>query len=138
MAAQTRIASDFEIRQMEEQIARSHDFVSQPSGHLNLGDLRMSRNENALARSEYTRALQLAGDERLAARRASEITRYATATSYAALAEAKLGDGPNAFALSEEAIRYASDSAKSWNLYAGAMNQLRRPAKAASWPFWCR
>ena len=71
LAAQTRIASDFEIQQMEQQIARWHDFVSQLSGHFNLGDLRLTRNENALARAEYAKALQLAADERLAARRAS-------------------------------------------------------------------
>ena len=130
--AQTRIASDFEIQQMEQQVARSKDFLSQLSGHLNLGDLRMMRNETAVARSEYTKALKIATNERLAARRASEMTRYATATSYAALAEAKLGNAGDTFALSEEAIRYTSDSAKSWNLYANAMTALGKPAKAAS------
>jgi hypothetical protein len=131
--AQTaRIASDFEIQQMERQVARSTDFLSQLSGHLNLGDLRLTRNETALARAEYTKALEIASNERLAARRASEITRYATATSYAALAAAKLGDAANAFELSEEAIRYTSDSAKSWNLYASAMSALVRPSKAAA------
>ena len=130
--AQTRIASDFEIRQMEEQIEKSHDFFSQLSGHLNLGDLRMTRNENAIARIEYAKALEEANIERLNARRASELTRYATATSYAALAQAKLGNAAEAFALSEEAIRYTSDSAKSWNLYASAMTELGKPAKAAS------
>ena len=130
LGAQMRIASDFEIQQMEQQIARSHDFVSLLSGHLNLGDLRLTRNESALARAEYAKAYQLAMNERLAARRASEMTRYATATSYAALTEAKLGDDATAFALSEEAIRYTSDSAKSWNLYSSTMNLLRRPEKS--------
>jgi len=128
----TRIASDFEIQQMERQVARSTDFLSQLSGHLNLGDLRLTRSENALAHIEYAKALEIASNERLAARRASEITRYATATSYAALAAAKLGDASNAFELSEEAIRYTSDSAKSWNLYASAMSGLGRPAKAVA------
>ncbi len=132
LAAQTRIASDFEIQQMERQIARSRDFISQLSGHLNLGDLRLSRNETALARSEYAKAYEIASNERLDARKASDLTRYATATSYAALAQAKLGDDAHAFALSEEAMRYTSDSAKSWNLYASTMSQLHRPAKAAS------
>ena len=132
VSAQTRIASDFEIQQMEQQVARSKDFLSQLSGHLNLGDLRLTRNETAVARREYAKALEIATNERLAARRASEMTRYATATSYAALAQAKLGDAADAFALSEEAIRYTSDSAKSWNLYASAMAALGKPAKAVS------
>jgi len=132
VSAQTRIASDFEIQQMEQQVARSKDFLSQLSGHLNLGDLRLTRNETAMARSEYARALEIATSERLAARRASEMTRYATATSYAALAEAKLGSAADAFALSEEAMRYTSDSGKSWNLYANAMTALGKAAKAVS------
>jgi hypothetical protein len=131
-AQTTRIASDFEIQQMERQVARSRDFLSQLSGHLNLGDLRMTRNETSMARGEYAKALEIASNERLAARRDSDIARYATATSYAALTEAKLGDGPQAFVLSEEAVRYASDSAKTWNLYASTMSLLRKAAKAAS------
>src|SRR4029077_5783212 len=90
--AQTRIASDFELQQMQRQVETSRDFVSQLSGHLNIGDLRMARNETALARAEYAKALDITSNERSAARRASDLTRYATATSYAALAEAKLGD----------------------------------------------
>jgi hypothetical protein len=130
--AQTRIASDFEMQQMERQVAQSRDFLSQLSGHLNLGDLRLTRNETALARAEYAKALDIASNERLAARRASDLTRYSTATSYAALAAAKLGNPAEAFALSEEGMRYSSDSAKSWNLYASAMSVLHKPAKAAS------
>jgi hypothetical protein len=132
LAQATRIASDFEIQQMERQVARSHDFLSQLSGRLNLGDLRMTRNESALARAEYARALDAAANERLAARRASDMSRYATATSYAALAEGKLGEDARAFESSEESIRYASDSAKTWNLYASVMSLLQRPAKSAS------
>ncbi|HMC20543.1 MAG TPA: tetratricopeptide repeat protein [Thermoanaerobaculia bacterium] len=131
-AAQTRIASDFEMQQMERQVAQSRDFLSQLSGHLNLGDLRLTRNETALARAEYSKALDIASNERLTARRASDLTRYSTATSYAALAAAKLGNPADAFALSEEAMRYSSDSAKSWNLYASAMSVIQKPAKAAS------
>lgn len=132
LAAQTRIASDFEIQQMEQQIARSHDFVSQLSGHMNLGDLRAGRNESGLAHAEYVKAYEIASNERLAARKGSAMTQYAAATSYAALAEAKLGDAAHAFALAEEAMRYTSDSSKSWNLYANTMSLLHRPAKAAS------
>ena len=144
--AQTRIASDFELQQMQQLVARSRDFTSQLSGHLNLGDLRTARNEPDLARAEYQKALEIASSERTTARKASNLTRYATATSYAALAEAKLcGTGTpagastdrslcatEAFALSEEAMRYASDSAKSWNLYATTMSALQLRAKAVS------
>ncbi|HEX3577807.1 MAG TPA: tetratricopeptide repeat protein [Thermoanaerobaculia bacterium] len=131
-AQTTRIASDFEIAQMQQQLARSHDFSSQLSGHLNLGDARLTRGESALARREYAQAYELASNERLDARRASDLTRYATATSYAALAAAKLGRDATAFELSEEAIRYESGEAKAWNLYANTMSLLRKPAKAAS------
>jgi len=131
-AQTTRIASDFEIAQMQQQLARSHDFLSQLSGHLNLGDARLARSESALARREYAQAYELASNERLGARRASDLARYASATSYAALAEAKLGSDAKAFELSEEAIRYESGEAKTWNLYASTMSLLGKPAKAAS------
>jgi len=132
LAQSTRIASDFEIAQMQQQLARSHDFLSQLSGHLNLGDARLARSESALARREYAQAYEIASNERLDARRASDLARYATATSYAALAEGKLGRDGHAFELSEEAIRYESGSAKTWNLYASTMSLLHKPAKAAS------
>ncbi|HEX9160596.1 MAG TPA: tetratricopeptide repeat protein [Thermoanaerobaculia bacterium] len=131
-AQQTRIASDFEIAQMKQQIARSRDFLSQLSGHLNLGDLYLTRNETATARGEYARALEIAGSEALAARKASDITRYATAVAYSALANAKLGFDTPAFNAAEESIRYTSGSAKSWNLYSTAMTLLHRNGKAVS------
>jgi hypothetical protein len=131
-AQQTRIASDFEIAQMKDQIERSRDFLSQLSGHLNLGDLYLTRSETATARQEYATALEIAGRERLTARKASDITRYATATAYAALAHAKLGHEGPSFTSAEEAIRYTSSSAKSWNLYSTAMTLLRKPEKAVS------
>lgn len=127
-----RLASDFEIAQMEKQLARSRDFLAQLSGRLNLGDVRAARNERSLARAEYAKALDLAERERLDARRESAITRYATATSYAALAQAKLGRDAEAFALAEEALRYSSHSAKTWNLYASAMTALGNARKAVS------
>ena len=133
LAAQTtRPASDFEIAQMERQLARSHDFLAQLSGHLNLGDLRLTRNESAQSRAEYTKALDIAESERREARRLSDLTRYATATSWAALAEAKLGSAGPAFDLIDEAMRYAADSAKSWNLAATALETLGMSRKAAS------
>ena len=128
--AQARLASDFEIAQMELQLARSRDFESQLSGRLNLGDLRAARNETTLARAEYEKALALAEQERLDARRASSLSRYANATSYAGLAQAKLGREAAAFELLEETVRYASDDAEAWNLYASAMRSLGHPRKA--------
>ena len=131
-AQTTRIASDFEIAQMQQQLARSHDFLSQLSGHLNLGDARLGRGESTMARREYAQAYELAANERLDARRASDLARYATATSYAALAEGKLGRDAHAFELSEEAIRYESGEAKTWNLYASTMSLLGKAAKTVS------
>jgi hypothetical protein len=130
--SQPRLASDFEIAQMELQLARSRDFEAQLSGRLNLGDLRAARNERSLSRAEYAKAFELAERERLDARRGSSLSRYANATSYAALAQAKLGRDAEAFALLEEAARYASDDAETWNLYASAMRTLGRPRKAVS------
>ena len=129
--AQQRIASDFEIAQMEKQLAQSHSFEAQLSGRLNLGDLRASRNEQSLARAEYMKAYEIAAKERLDARRDSKLTQYANATSYAALAQAKLGSESRAFELLEESIRYASDDAETWNLYSSAMRILGHPLKAA-------
>jgi hypothetical protein len=131
-AQQSRISSDFEIQQMERQLATSKSFVAQLSARLNLGDLRLARNESALAAAEYAQALDVAARERVEARKASDMTRYATATSYAALAEAKLAHDARAFELGEEALRYTSDSAKTWNLYATTMSLLHKTAKAAS------
>jgi len=133
LAAQSqRIASDYEITQVERQLASRHDFLSQLSGHLNLGDLRGARNERFLARAEYGKALDVAARERLESRRNSDLARYATATSYAALANAKLGNRELAFELLEESVRYGAAEAKSWNLYATAMSALGLPRKAVS------
>jgi hypothetical protein len=132
IVAQQRLASDFEIAQMEKQLARSRDFEAQLSGRLNLGDVRAARNELSLARAEYAKAAELAERERLDARRDSSLSRYANATSYAALAQAKLGRAAAAFALLEEAARYASDDPETWNLYASAMRILGHPSKAVA------
>ena len=130
--AQDRLASDFEIAQMEKQLASSRGFLAQLSGRLNLGDVRESRNERALARAEYAKALELALSERIDARKDSDLSRYSTATSYAALAQAKLGRDGEAFALAEEALRYSSSSAKTWNLYTTTMSALGHTKKAIS------
>jgi hypothetical protein len=132
MRAQSRLASDFEIAQMELQLARSKGFEAQLSGRLNLGDVRAARNELSLARDEYRKALDLAQRERSDARSDSSLSRYANATSYAALAQAKLGRDGEAFTLLEESARYAADDPEAWNLYASAMRTLRHPRKAVS------
>ncbi|MGZ7032053.1 MAG: hypothetical protein ACXVIJ_08780, partial [Thermoanaerobaculia bacterium] len=129
-AAAQRIASDFEIAQMERQVATSRDFLSQVSGHLNLGDLRLTRNEPAAAHAEYLRAIEIAAAERTRSRRTSDLARYATATAYAGLGAAKTDRAAEAMMLFDEALRYASDDAKSWNLYANAMAIVHRTAKA--------
>lgn len=131
-AQEARLASDFEIAQMEKQLARSRGFEAQLAGRLNLGDVRKSRGEPQLARDEYRIALQLATAERRDARLDSALTRYAHATSYAALAEAKLGNAGSAFALLEESLRYGSDDAETWNLYASAMRIVGHGTKAVA------
>jgi tetratricopeptide (TPR) repeat protein len=131
-AQSARIASDFEIEQMQRQAATAHDFISQLAAHLNLGDQRLLRNETTLALAEYRTAESIARRERSDAHQASDMTRYARATMYSGLAAARL-DRPNAaFELLEEAARYASHDAKMWNIYASAMTILDQPRKAAS------
>ncbi|HKR65581.1 MAG TPA: hypothetical protein VJZ00_17760 [Thermoanaerobaculia bacterium] len=132
IAAQSRLASDFEIAQMEKQLATSKSFEAQLSGRLNLGDARASRNELSLARAEYATALTLAEHERLDARADSSLGRYANATGYAALAQAKLGREAESFALLEETLRYASDDPETWSVYASAMRTLGHPKKSVS------
>lgn len=132
LVAQSRLASDFEIARMEKQLARERGFEAQLSGHLNLGDVRAARNETALAHAEYTQALELAERERIDARKDSAIARYANATSYAGLAQAKLGRDDEAFALLEESVRYTSHDPETWNLYASAMRTLGYPRKAVA------
>ncbi|MFZ2492714.1 MAG: hypothetical protein WA208_14635, partial [Thermoanaerobaculia bacterium] len=131
-AQQGRIASDFEVARIERQLASSRDFLAQLSARLNLGDVRMTRHERSLARVEYGRALALAATERQRARTDGDITQYATATSYAALAHAKLGETSEAFELLEESLRVSGDSAKSWNLYSTSMSVLGRSAKVVA------
>jgi tetratricopeptide (TPR) repeat protein len=131
-AQETRIASDFEIQQMERQAAKAKDFVSQLSAHLNLGDLHATRNENAAARAEYRKTFDVATGERAAARKRGDLARYATATMYAGSMQARLGDLRDAFELLDEAARYAADNAKTWSIYADAMGFLGFRDKAAA------
>lgn len=127
-----RMATDFEIARMRDEIASSKDFAARLSARLNLGDLHLTRNDRSTAMAEYRQALEIANLERSRARSGADMAAYATATAYAALAQAKLRNGPASFALLEEAVRFASDSPKTWNLYATAMTLLGRPEKGVS------
>jgi tetratricopeptide (TPR) repeat protein len=128
-AAQTRIASDIEIRQMQE-AAASQEFATKVAARVNLGELRRLRNEPAAAEREFQEALQLARNERDDARRKHDLPRYAVACGWAGVALAGLGHGPEAFEMLEEAVRYAADSRGVWNVYSVAMFQLDKPEKA--------
>jgi tetratricopeptide (TPR) repeat protein len=132
LAQETRIASDYEIRTMQAQAAGAKDFATQVSAHLNLGDLRQTRNETSLAQQEYTTALQAAEKERTSEREKGQLIEYAKATLFAGVAEAKLGHEARAFELLEEGIRYKPDDARSWNVYASGMGALHLSRKGVS------
>lgn len=131
-AQESRIASDFEISTAQKALSRERDSLLKMAAHLNLGDLYGSRREPAVARTHYGQARELAAAERLAARRRSDLNAYAIASAYLGLSEAKLGRTVEAFDAFEEAMRYAADSAKLWNLYASGMTLLSKPPKAVA------
>ncbi|HEV8445296.1 MAG TPA: hypothetical protein VGQ44_00655 [Gemmatimonadaceae bacterium] len=131
-AQETRIASDFEMQQMERQAATAKDFESQLAAHLNLGDLHVTRNETAAANAEHRKVLDITANERADRRKQGDIAKYATATMYAGYVHATLGDEAAAFELLDEATRYAGDDAKTWSLYADAMGRLSFRDKAAA------
>jgi len=128
MGQETRIASDFEIQEMER-VARSGDLVSQLSSHLNLGMLRQARGETDLARREFDTVCRLTESTRQSARARGELPLYAAATLYEALAEAALDRPHRAFELAEEGVRY-SPTEKSWTVVANTMEAIEQPAKA--------
>jgi len=128
------MATDYEIKTMQAQAASANDFSTQVSAHLNLGDLRTTRNETELAHQEYTTALAAAQRERKEMREDAQAAEYAIATIFAGIAEAKLGHQERAFELLEEAIRYNAEDPHLWNDYSsgmGAMHLARRAASAA-------
>jgi tetratricopeptide (TPR) repeat protein len=129
-----RLASDFEIETVRRQIAAQRDPQTQIAAWLNLGDLLMGRSQSREAREAYQSSFELASRVRVDARRGSDMTRYARSTSYAALAQAKLGNRGAAFDLFEESLRYLGDSAVSWNLYASGLLVLGQfdPSAAAA------
>ena len=127
---QTRIASDVEIRQMEEEAARAGTFDAKVAVRVNLGELRNERNEPAAAKAEFEKALQIALVERTDAHRERAFGRYALACAWSGLALAGLRRGPESFAILEEAVRFGADSPGIWNLYSVAMFRLDRSDKA--------
>ena len=129
-AQSQRIASDFEIQEME-MVAQSKDVGSQISAHLNLGILRRARNEMDLATHEFETALQVTEAERRMAREHSNFPGYAAATAYEGFAEAELGHPRRAFDLVEEALRYAPTE-RVWNIASNVMTVIGQPSKAVS------
>ena len=127
---QTRIATDIEIRHMEEEARRASSFEGRVTARVNLGELRSERNESAAAQREFETALQIARDERDDARRDRDLSRYALACGWSGVALGRLDRGIEAFAVFEEATRYAADSAGLWNLYSVAMYRLGFNEKA--------
>src|SRR6185436_3961010 len=113
-----------------EEARRAAGFDARVSARVNLGELRAERNESAAARREFETALQLARDERNAARRDRDLPRYAVACSWSGVALARLDRGPEAFAVLEEAARYSADWPGLWNLYSAAMLRVRLNEKA--------
>jgi len=128
--AQTRIASDVEIRELEEAARGAADFDTKVAAQISLGELRKERNEPAAEQRDLLAALQLARNERDDARRDHHLPRYAVACAWSGIALAGLGRGAEAFAVLEEAVRYAADTSGIWNLYSVAMFRLARPEKA--------
>ncbi len=131
-AAEPRAASDFEIAAMKRQLESASDAFSRFSAHLNLGDLFLARGESVAARIHYGDAFTLAQSEMIRSRESSSLRRYARAASYAGLASARLGRGGESLRLLEESLRYDSDSASTWNVYASAMTVLGRDIKSVS------
>ncbi|HVT44148.1 MAG TPA: tetratricopeptide repeat protein [Thermoanaerobaculia bacterium] len=127
-----RIASDFEIASMQSQLSRSRNPMARVAALLNLGDLRHTRGEGALSRESYGRAIEILDAQRAEGRRRQDLAKYAVATAWRGLAEAKLGRESAAFDAFEEALRYVSDSPGIWNLYASAMTVAGRPEKAVA------
>lgn len=131
-AQSDRASSDFEIARAQRELRSSTSSLDRIAAHLNLGDLHAARNEPGAARRAFTAAAAEA--ERLGgeSRRASNIAQYARATTYAALAAAKLGQRAESVALFDESVRYIGDSASAWNLYASGMQTLRERGHAAA------
>lgn len=124
-AQSDRASSDFEIARAQRELRSSSTAIGRIAARLNLGDLYSSRRQPDAAAREFSAAAREAEALRIEMRKSSDLTRYARATSYSALAHAKLGERTRAFELFTEATRYVADSAATWNLFASAMLSLR-------------
>ncbi|HVR41976.1 MAG TPA: hypothetical protein VMS56_00910 [Thermoanaerobaculia bacterium] len=129
-AGQQRLASDYEIATAERALAAASSPMRRVAALLNVGDLRASRLELEASRERYGEAETVASGAARSARVHSDLEAFATAMAYRGLARAKLGDPVSSFADFEEALRYQSDSPRTWNLYASAMTILGMPGKA--------
>ena len=131
-AQEARIASDFEIAAAQKQLQEQRDPLVRMAAHLNLGDLYASRHEASVAQTHYRSALEMADRERRNTRLHSDLNGYALSTAYVGLAQAKLGHRAASINAFDEAMRYASDSAKLWNLYSSGMTLLGQSPKAVA------
>lgn len=129
-ASEGRLTSDYEIETARRQLAAARTPAARFAPHLNLGDLFSARHEAEPARHHYGEALSLAEEMARSARDRSDFSGYADATAYRGAALAKLGRAGEAWAAFEEALRYAADEARLWNLYASGMRVARLPRKA--------
>ncbi|HEX6179229.1 MAG TPA: tetratricopeptide repeat protein, partial [Thermoanaerobaculia bacterium] len=127
--AQTRIASAIEIRQMEQAAREGGDSGTRIAAYINLGDLRIGLNELAAAERDFKLALEIADQQRIDAWRLRDMGQYSLACSWMGVALGRLNRGPEAFAILEEAVRYAGNARGIWNPYSVAMYRLDRQEK---------
>ena len=127
-----RLSSDFEIAAAQRQLRNARSANARTAAHLNLGDIWSARADRDRARNEYLAARDEAERERIQTRKSSNLSGYARATSYSALAHAKLNQREPAFERFEESVRYFSDVPSTWNLYASGMLVLGEPDKSAA------
>jgi len=125
-------STDSELLLLQSKLTKTSDPLLLAALHLNVGDIRSARNEWTPARAAYEEALRWAGKEALRSRRRSDLARYARSVAYEGLAHAKLFHAGPANQCFEEALRYQSNVASTWNLYSSAMTVLDRNEKAVA------
>lgn len=123
-------STDFELSALEKKLKTTRDTIAVAAVHLNVGDVRASRNEPALAKQAYATARSMLSEEARRAGANADLARYSRAIAYLGIAEAKLGEAGAARRSFEEALRYQSDSPSIWNLYSSAMTVLGYRQKA--------
>jgi tetratricopeptide (TPR) repeat protein len=123
------VATDYEIAAAEKGLDQ-RDPLEVMAAHLNLAELRRSRNEIATAAAHETRAIEIATEQRAIFWSRGDLRDYATATAWLAFAHALSGDAGRAWLLYEEALRFSADSPRLWNLYASGLGRSGRHASA--------